>query len=169
MEEAGGVDAISARDAAISFLSSKTNQKLRLWGKPDSGQDETEESTGTTPELGSQQGDTKKVKEKEFFRFKDRVEQIYRVMEQMVAHQSHVEEQDGVGFRVRLSPRRRLEGFNFMDIASNEDPIWPQVTSILALGLGWVDLVRSVNAITLFGRDFGDLMTPVKKIPAGLP
>ena len=148
-------ESVSAREAAIIVLSSENNQKLPLWRKPESGANETDESGSNTP-----QADNKKTKEKAFFRFKDRVEQIYRVMEQIVTHQSHVEEQDGVGFRVRLSPRRRLEGFNFMDIASGEDPIWPQETSISALGLGWVDLVRSLNAITLFGRDFGDLITP---------
>jgi len=152
---------ISAREAAIFVLSSKKNQRLRLWSKPEStSATETEKGRSNTPTVGGQQADNKKAKEPDFFCFKDRVEQIYRVMEQIVTHQSHVEEQDGVGFRVRLSPRRRLEGFNFMDIASGEDPIWPQETSISALGLGWVDLVRSLNAITLFGRDFGDLITP---------
>ena len=55
--------------------------------------------------------------------------------------------------------RRRLEGWDFKDLASDKDPISPRVASLHALGKGWVDFVRSIQAVTLFGKGFGQIIT----------
>ncbi|KAK3374364.1 hypothetical protein B0T24DRAFT_577334 [Lasiosphaeria ovina] len=94
------------------------------------------------------------------YTFRDRVESICDALEQMIAHQADVSTQDGVGFKIQKTIRRQLEGFDFMDIATDEDPIWPRVTTLRATGRGWVDFTRKIHAITLFGSGFGDLFHP---------
>ena len=48
---------------------------------------------------------------------------------------------------MKVHARRRLEGWDFKDLASGEDPIYPHVTTLHALGKGWVDFLRSIQAI----------------------
>jgi hypothetical protein len=136
--------------AAISVLINERNKNMKLHqGADDSFQEETT----------NEEGKVEKVTKRKttYYCFKDRVDHIYHVLEQIIAHQSHVESQDGVGFKIKCSPRIQLEGFDFMDIASDEDPLWPRVTTLVATGVGWVDFARAMHAITLFGRGFGEL------------
>ncbi|KAG8531715.1 uncharacterized protein KY384_003347 [Bacidia gigantensis] len=109
-------------------------------------------------------------------RFSDKVEHIYQVLEEIVAAQDAVASEDGYAIQFRGSPRRRLEGFDFAHIAEDQDPLYPHVHMLQDLGTGWVDFVRSLQVITLFGNDFGDLILPVNagslctpwtKVPSG--
>ncbi|KAK8036880.1 Alpha-amylase [Apiospora phragmitis] len=74
---------------------------------------------------------------------------------------------DGINFKIHKSPRRYLEGWDFHDVATGADPIWPRQTSLNEWGWGWVDLVRHINAIVLFGNGFGDIIQPGR--PPGRP
>ena len=74
-----------------------------------------------------------------------------------------------------MSARRQLEGFEFMDVASDEDPLRPRVVTLTSSGAGWVDFARHLHAITLFGRGFGELYKtsmsicqPWTEVPKGL-
>jgi hypothetical protein len=66
---------------------------------------------------------------------------------------------DGVNVKVRL--RKHLEGWDFKQIATDHD-LYPRVATLQALGWGWVDFVHSIEAITLVGRGFGDIIKPIK-------
>ena len=136
--------------AAIAVLTNDRNRNIRLHRGPDDSYEEE-----TTKQGGGIERVTKR--KTTFYCFKDRVDHIYHILEQMIAHQSQVDSQDGVGFKVKTSPRRQLEGFDFMDIASDEDPLWPRVMTLASMGVGWVDFARAMHAITLFGHGFGDL------------
>jgi len=48
----------------------------------------------------------------------------------------------------------------FMDVATCQDTLWPKVATIQAMSVGWVHLVRSLHAVTLFGVGFGELFHP---------
>lgn len=48
-----------------------------------------------------------------------------------------------------------------MEIATDHDPR-PRVATLEAVGWGWVDFIRSIDAITLFGGGFGDIIRPVE-------
>lgn len=50
-----------------------------------------------------------------------------------------------------------------MDVATRNDTLWPKVATIQAMSVGWIDFVRSLRAVTLFGVGFGDLLRPVNK------
>ncbi|KAH8769958.1 hypothetical protein F5883DRAFT_643295 [Diaporthe sp. PMI_573] len=54
----------------------------------------------------------------------------------------------------------RLKDFDFMDVATDEDPLWPRVATIDSRGRGWIDFARALHAITLFGTGFGELLQP---------
>ena len=140
----------TGKAAAIFVLLNDKNRNIRLHQRPDDSYDE---------ETTNQAGDIDRVTKKKvtYYCFKDRVDHVYHILEQMIAHQSHVDSKDGVGFKVKSSPRRQLEGFDFMDIAADEDPLWPRVVTLASTGAGWVDFARAMHTTTLFGRGFGDL------------
>lgn len=54
--------------------------------------------------------------------------------------------------------RSQLDGWDFESLAAERDPILAREAKLDSAGMAWVDLVRSVRAITLFGRGFGDLV-----------
>jgi hypothetical protein len=161
------------KSAAIFVLTAAMNQNLPLHKNAD---DEVEE---TTTEKGSEQTKTTtSAKSKStHYRLRNRVEEIYHLLEQIIAYQSQASSEDGIAFKVRSSPREQLEGFDFMDVATDEDPFWPRVTTLRSTGKGWVDFVREIQAITLFGKGFGELLKPIgqpgpcawwKEVPTGM-
>lgn len=147
--------------SAILFLTNPHNQNLALYDNPDEAYEETT--------FGRVQHDHVTKQRKTSFRLKDRVDQIYHVLEQVITHQSHVDSEDGIGFRVKLTPRTQLEGFDFMDLATDEDPFWPRIHTLTTNSSGWVDLIRALHAVTLFGEGFGDLLRPVDGVAVCTP
>lgn len=92
--------------------------------------------------------------------FQDRVNQIYYILEQIFDHQLQINVDLASTFRPEPSPQR-LEGFDFMDIATDEDQFWSRGALLeTSANIGWTALIRSVHAITLFGRGFGQLIRP---------
>jgi hypothetical protein len=92
----------TGKAAAIAVLPNDTNKNLKLYSDEDKPDEVSKEK-------------------KTYLRFKDRVEQIYHILEQILAHQAQVNAEDGIGFRVKYTPRRQLEGFDFMDVATDEE------------------------------------------------
>jgi hypothetical protein len=87
--------------------------------------------------------------------FKDRVEDYYDQLEKMYDHQVS-------GLRKkRGSPRSLLEGWDFQDMVHERDPIHPRHTTLSQDGCSWIDFTRSLSTITLFGRDFGEILRPL--------
>ncbi|KAI3316767.1 hypothetical protein HD806DRAFT_419274 [Xylariaceae sp. AK1471] len=144
----------SGKDAAIQVLTNPENMSLPLYAKPESAKEDISISdAGVRTRILS--------RTKTNYCLKDRIESICDVLEQIMAHQADVATQDGVGFRLKSTPRRHLEGFDFMDIATDEDPFWPRMANLQSSGRGWVDFTRALHAITLFGSGFGELIQPV--------
>ena len=106
--------------------------------------------------------------------FQNRVEQIYESLEKIIDHEIDANNQAGV--KLKLRARRYLEGWDFKDLATDNDPFYSRVSTLQTFGKGWVDFTRSIHAITLFGRGFGSLIRPTEgsleckywsKLPAG--
>ncbi|KAL2848393.1 hypothetical protein BJY01DRAFT_233960 [Aspergillus pseudoustus] len=95
--------------------------------------------------------------------FKDRVEHVFRLLEQAMDHQVNVSDSYGGKPAINSMSRAYLEGWDFRDLAIDSDPVYSRVSSLSSLGMGWVDLTRSIHAVTLLGRGFGDIMTPVEQ------
>lgn len=158
LKEASGVE--EGKDAAIRVLTNPENLKIPLYAKPESAQEEV-----TTDNAGAQARILSRTKSN--YCLKDRIESLCDVLEQIIAYQTDMADQDGVGFKLRCTPRRHLEGFDFMDIATDEDPIRPRMINLRSSGRGWVDFTRALHAITLFGSGFGELIHPREtKAPA---
>lgn len=92
----------------------------------------------------------------------DRMEQFYKVIEKCLIYQK----QCATWARI---PRSQLEGWDFVSLARKEDLIEPSKFILPSMGRGWVDLVRAVGAITLFGEGFGELLKPVAHTCPPLP
>lgn len=92
------------------------------------------------------------------YRLEDRIEHIYNILEKLIDHQTDAERRDGLQINPR--PRRQLEGWDFSDVVKDGDPFFPRVATLQTIGKGWVDFLRSIHAVTLFGRGFGELIQP---------
>jgi nucleoside phosphorylase len=104
-------------------------------------------------------------------RFKDYVEDFYDLLEKMIDYQFKAV---GTGHDASRIPRSLLEGWDFNDLTTGRDPVYPRQALLHQDGLSWVDFTRSVHAITLFGRGFGEIIQPARvscsswtKLPQG--
>lgn len=97
----------------------------------------------------------------DYTRFQDHVEGIFDTLEKMIDHQHGI-----MGDSQTLEiPRANLEGWDFNDLVSERDPIYPRVSAINTNGKSWVDFTRSIYAITLFGRGFGNIIQAINVCP----
>lgn len=87
-----------------------------------------------------------------------RIERFYSILEKLIDHQADVSGEDGS--KLVDKPRQYLEGWDFRDLVTSRDPMYPRVTTLEAGGKAWVDLTRALHTITLFGRGFGELIKP---------
>ncbi|KAF5635881.1 nucleoside phosphorylase [Fusarium sp. NRRL 52700] len=94
-----------------------------------------------------------------FIVLRDRIDQYYNLLEKMLDHQTDVTRQH-TGSLERM-PRKHLAGWDFEDLSANRDPLYPRLVTLEPAGKGWVDLVRVLEAVTLTGRGFGELVRPV--------
>ncbi|GAM91354.1 hypothetical protein ANO11243_094030 [Dothideomycetidae sp. 11243] len=96
------------------------------------------------------------------YRFSDRVGEICRKVELIRAYLADKRDKDGIGYQVRASPRHQLFGFNFWEVATATGSFNARVATLKAIGRGWIDLVRAVDAIVIFGTNYGELLSPAQ-------
>ncbi|KAF5642474.1 nucleoside phosphorylase [Fusarium tjaetaba] len=94
-----------------------------------------------------------------FILLRDRIDQYYSLLEKMLDHQTDLSRRHR-GSLERM-PRKHLEGWDFEDLSANRDPLHPRLATLEASGKGWVDLIRALEAVTLTGRGFGELVRPL--------
>ncbi|KAI1328534.1 hypothetical protein F5Y16DRAFT_398226 [Xylariaceae sp. FL0255] len=98
--------------------------------------------------------------EDDYYTFKDRVDDIFNILEQIIDHQED-NRPESIGMRILQSNWQNLEGFDFTDIAMKaSDPYIPKGTKLLPEAKGWIEFVRELRAIVLFGDGFGDVLRP---------
>ncbi|KAL2824353.1 nucleoside phosphorylase domain-containing protein [Aspergillus cavernicola] len=88
----------------------------------------------------------------------DRVGDLYDILEKIMDYQVSIAAQSGPNLS---RPRKYLEGWDFNDLATCRDIIYPRVATLKTVGKGWVDFTRAIHAITLFGRRFGEVIQPL--------
>lgn len=149
MQNAPEHDAASAR----RVLKDERNRKLEVWrGK-------SEDVKETERKFQVEDVSTLRKKKRSRYLFENLVEQKWSVLELLM--ESHKQPASLNGINIKFEMRKRLEGWNFEDLAGESDPE-PRVATLGAVGYGWVDFVYSLKAITLFGRGFGDIIRPSK-------
>jgi hypothetical protein len=95
--------------------------------------------------------------------FKDRVDRIWHILEQVIDYQEDLSYPDGKGFRVSSSPWDQLEGFDFIDVATEMSHFEAKAIRLRKGAEGWVPFTRTLNTVTLFGRGYGSILTPSDK------
>jgi len=148
-------DDVASPKAAIKFLKSRKNLEQPIF--PTLDEIRTEQATVHSP--GGQTTITH-YRETTTVRLKDRVCQIMDVLWQLLDHQATLDIFTA-GLPVRL-PRGKLEGYRFMEVATRRS-ITPRVVHLRAFegaGKSWVDFMRAIRAVTLFGEGFGELIAP---------
>ncbi|KAM5519714.1 PFS domain-containing protein [Fusarium oxysporum f. sp. phaseoli] len=93
----------------------------------------------------------------------DRIDQYYNLLEKMLDHQTDITRRHSGN--LEKMPRKYLEGWDFEDLSANRDPLHPRLVTLDPAGKGWVDLTRALQAVTLTGRGFGELVRPVGPAP----
>ncbi|GAP91233.1 putative Pfs domain protein [Rosellinia necatrix] len=93
-----------------------------------------------------------------YLTLESRIDHFYNILEKLIDHQADIAGYCGINMTNK--PRRNLEGWDFTDLATNHDPLHPRVATIEPSGKGWVELTRAVQAVTLFGRGFGEIIQP---------
>jgi hypothetical protein len=146
-------------NSAIEVLLDQQNRLLDVYpGKNEKSEEkEVKQKSSEQPRLETSETSTIYKSKKGHFLFEDLVEQYSETLEKLFAHQRNVAGQNGV--KIKTKVRKLLEGWDFVDIAEGYDA-YPRVATLNALAFGWVDFVRSIGAVTLFGRGFGELIQP---------
>lgn len=149
-------------DAAAAVLFNPQNYSLRLYTESEDTWDEETEKQNTGAHGAETVKEVVSKRKVTYYCLRDRVLEVFSILEKMVDHLNNVQSENGVGFRLRGTPRNILEGFDFMDVATSNAPLRPHMIklNICESGRGWTDLLRSIQAITLFGKGFGELITP---------
>lgn len=144
-------------DSPVDVLINLANRGLELYAdKPTvCDEDEVKREGGNDSEKQS----TAKKRKWDYYTFQDLVEQQYHYLDQIIDYQARAEARSGVDLKANF--RTRLEGWDFVELATDSNiQIFPRVATLQALGWGWVDFIRSIGAVTLFGFHFGELMKP---------
>ncbi|RBR21139.1 hypothetical protein FVER53590_10655 [Fusarium verticillioides] len=93
-----------------------------------------------------------------FIVLRDRIDQYYNLLEKMLDHQTDITRRH-IGSLDKM-PRKDLEGWDFEDLSANRDPLHSRLVTLEPAGKGWVDLTRDLQAVTLTGSGFGELIRP---------
>ena len=143
--------------SAVKVLINRHNRGLEIWP----GRIEISEEAEIKTKAGSAGREESNAwkRRRGFTLFEDLVEQQYTILDLMMQHHKLLAGQNGINLKLRA--RKHLEGWDFNELATGRDPR-PRIATLHALRYGWVDFVRSIEAITLFGSGFGDLIQPKK-------
>lgn len=97
--------------------------------------------------------------------FRDRVQSVLHCLEALIENQAQAATQDGYWIRKSdATPSKTAVGFDFWDVAKPSRGVHRRVYNLRTPGLGWVhgwvDYIRSIGAMVIFGNDFGELIRP---------
>ncbi|TGJ65999.1 hypothetical protein EYR41_009928 [Orbilia oligospora] len=93
-----------------------------------------------------------------YFCVQGRLEELYDTLDKALEHQDKIVEEENC---LDIGEKRQLEGWDFNHLAAGQDNICSRVTETPKAGASWVDLSRSIRAVVLFGRGFGEIIKPL--------
>lgn len=146
-------------DSAIDALINGHNRELRLYKL--TGKSFVE--TVTWPD-GRQETVTKT--RSSYTTVEDRVVELFESLEKLIDHEAHCEA-SAKGVNMKLKLRSHLQGWDFWDVATKRDPLYQRLTTPPSSGRTWIKFARSIHAVTLFGRGFGQLIRPASRSSPG--
>lgn len=138
-------------ESAAQVLGDRGNRKLEVWpGKSERWKEE---------EGKGQEVKTSEKRKRASYSFENLVEQKHTALEFLIESHRQFASMNGINMKFRI--RKHLEGWDFEDLAGENDPEL-RVATLKAVGYGWADFIHSIKAITLFGCGFGDIIVPSK-------
>jgi len=93
-----------------------------------------------------------------FSTFGERVDIIAHMLELLIEHQGRVE--DGFQVPQTLDTRKGIVGFDILDIIKSARIVRSRIKRIESPDNGWTDLLPAAGILTIFGKDFGELVRP---------
>lgn len=144
----------NGKTAALEVLLNPTNRVLPLSSFTDTLDPVDSERSGA-------EGENEGGRERRL-RLHELICDLMYWLERTYSHQLDSRGDNSVSYRLQTSPAERLEGFNFLDMATLANPIKPRTIKVRKDGEVWTRLARELNAVTLFGSGFGGLMKPAE-------
>lgn len=92
--------------------------------------------------------------------FQDLVQEFYYKLECL--HERENTCLASSSYQLRGTDRERLEGFAYMDLVDGPKVILPRELYLKPSGAGWVAFTKSIRAVTLLARGFGDIIRPTE-------
>ncbi|KAH8726739.1 hypothetical protein GQ44DRAFT_613201 [Phaeosphaeriaceae sp. PMI808] len=92
---------------------------------------------------------------------RDRVLKILHSLEILIETQVRATTKGEVKTLQTLDRRKFVTGYDILDVIEPLEPISTRITYFDTWGDGWMDLLPSLGATTIFGRGFGDLIRPM--------
>ena len=99
-------------------------------------------------------------KVKQFSTFGDRVDKVLHMMEVLIDRERDVASRDGVKVPQTRNRRGHIAGFDIVDLTDQTRPVESRIAQLSQSGYGWSDMFQQLRVITVFGRDFGELIRP---------
>ncbi|KUJ09813.1 uncharacterized protein LY89DRAFT_740880 [Mollisia scopiformis] len=155
LEDFHYADVNNGPTAAASALLDPDNRKMAIFEEVETWKEVTTTVGNAATTLNSAIKEEHKEKKTQWC-YEDLVRQLYHVLELMHDYQVKILTSSVTG--LRFTDRDKLEGFALMDIVDGPSAILPRVAILKPSGKGWVDFTKSICAITLMARGFGELI-----------
>jgi len=140
-------------DSALSALKNRSNRRLHLYQKE-------EKCVEETIQWPDGRHETVKKFSTTYSTLEDRTMELCEILEKLVDHEAQ-SDASAKGLNMKPSLHCHAQGWDFADIVTKRDPLHLQVATVPGSGGNWVDFAKSIRAVTLFGRGFGDLLKPL--------
>lgn len=144
--------------SASKTLQKRENRMLRMWV---GSYKEVVKTKRDPPTPGSPEGQAETTREFEetSFLFEHFVEELVNKIEIAFDHQQDKAGHNGIN--LKRHPRQHLEGWDFAEFLRGSE-ISPRQAKLEFGGWGWVNFTRSIGAINLMGKGFGQLIRPAR-------
>lgn len=145
-------DRLYKSDTAFQILTNESNREMEIHMNEVRKERKVTRKKGQPDEVVDERTYT-------FYLFQDLVWDLHNLLEKMMDYQRGRDVQNGL--RLKCSIRQHIDGWHFNDVVNASGDIFPRVTTLDAMGDGWLDLMSKVGAVTLFGEGFGEIIKPV--------
>lgn len=91
--------------------------------------------------------------------FQDRVQEICHILESVFDEEAYIRSQRDLNLTTYAGTR--LEGWDFGELLGNHDSISRRAAALGGSSSAWINNIKEIGAITLFGRGFGEIIQPI--------
>ena len=94
-------------------------------------------------------------------RFRDLVGELYAILEGL---EGHSEEVTTAGIKLKTDWRRRITGYEYMELIQKKHKMQVKEAELRKTCGNWPDYARDINAVVLFGTNFGEPLQPRQSV-----